>query len=122
MPVSVRLRMVARTAFNRLADEIEQMLDHQDVDYDVLGSKIARLERRIQELEEMDRAILEEMVSVEDMPDVDMDKETKEADDIAIRGKDGKTVSSDTATANGEVMRPLQRVYPLEVCFDDQRT
>ncbi|KAF6216401.1 hypothetical protein GE061_000743 [Apolygus lucorum] len=78
--------MVARTAFNRLADEIEQMLDHQDVDYDVLGSKIARLERRIQELEEMDRAILEEMVSVEDMPDVDMDKETKEADDIAIRG------------------------------------
>ncbi|KAF6214040.1 hypothetical protein GE061_011770 [Apolygus lucorum] len=78
--------MVARTAFNRPADEIEQMLDHQDVDYDVLGGKIARLERRIQELEEMDRAILEEMVSVEDMPDVDMDKETKEADDIAIRG------------------------------------
>ncbi|KAF6197510.1 hypothetical protein GE061_008474 [Apolygus lucorum] len=34
----------------------------------------------------MDRAILEEMVSVEDIPDVDMDKETKEADDIAIRG------------------------------------
>ncbi|KAF6215737.1 hypothetical protein GE061_000069 [Apolygus lucorum] len=86
MSVSVRLRMVSRTAFNRLADEIEQMLNHQDVDYNVLASMIARLERRMQELEKMDRAILEEMLTVEDMPEVDIDKETKEADDIAIRG------------------------------------
>ncbi|KAF6202285.1 hypothetical protein GE061_004683 [Apolygus lucorum] len=86
MSVSVRLRMVSRRAFNRLADEIEQMLNHQDVDYDVLASMIARLERRMQELEKMDRAILEEMLSVEDMPEVDIDEETKEADDIAIRG------------------------------------
>ncbi|KAF6204831.1 hypothetical protein GE061_018994 [Apolygus lucorum] len=86
MSVSVRLRMVSRTAFNRLAHEIEQMLNHQDVDYDVLTSMIARLERRMQELEKMDRAILEEMPSAEDMPEVDIDKETKEADGIAIRG------------------------------------